>query len=80
MDGDNVCTCFGKGFKIGIGWRDHQVDIEWQIGVRAQRPDYIRTYGDVGDEMAVHHVNMNPVRASLVDLTNLLTQARKVCR
>ena len=35
MDGDNVRPCIGKGIKIGIDWRDHQMDIERLVGVWA---------------------------------------------
>jgi hypothetical protein len=39
-----------------------------------------RSDGDVGDEMSVHHIHMNPIGSRPLGFCNLLTQASKVGR
>jgi len=42
--------------------------------VRAERLHHHRSDGEVGDEMPVHHVDVNPVGAGRVDGADLLAQ------
>ena len=56
--GAGPCERFQKNFRLGT----HQVHIEKQLGQRAQRLHHGRTEGDVRHEMAVHDVEMQPIR------------------
>ena len=47
-------------------------------GVRPERLHHPRADGDVGDEMAVHHVDVDPVGAGLVDRADLLAEPGEV--
>ena len=47
-----------------IGRRDHQMAVEHGLGMGPQRLDDGRTIGNVRHEMSVHHVAMDPIRAS----------------
>ena len=67
VDGDRVRPCLGKGVQIGIDRRDHQMHVERLGGVRAQRLHHRRADGDVGHEMPVHHIDVDPVGAGGVD-------------
>ena len=40
--------------------------------------DEERAHGDVGDEVAVHHVDVNPIGAALLAGRDLLLQAQVV--
>ena len=47
---------------VGIG--DHQVDVERQPRVPRERRDHRRAEGQVGHEVAVHHVDVHEVGAA----------------
>ena len=68
----------GEGLEIGVAGRDHQVDVEHFLGVRAQRLHDRGSDSDVRDEMPVHHVDMNPVGAGGVDGAHLLAEPGEV--
>jgi hypothetical protein len=75
---DDIGAGSREGFEIGIDWRDHQVDVEGLLRVRAQLLDDGGTDGDVRNEMTVHHVDMDHVRAGRIDSPDFLTQRRKI--
>jgi hypothetical protein len=49
-------------------------------GERADRRDDPRAERDVGDEMPVHHVEMDPVGAGLVDGAHLVAEPGEIGR
>src|ERR1700730_2500902 len=61
-----------------VGVLDHQVNIERQFGFFPNKADDRRAEGNVVDEMSVHNVAMDPVRACLFDLANFFAQTRKI--
>ena len=50
-----------KGFKIPFGLLDHEVNIERKAGGVFDSTHHIRPDGDVGHEMTIHHIHVNPV-------------------
>ena len=78
MDRQDVASRLSKCGEVGVDRRDHQMDIKRQIAVRSERANDVWADGDIGHEMPVHHINMNPICARLIDRLNLFTQARKV--
>ena len=78
MYGHAVGAGLGKGREVGIGRRDHQVAVEERLGAIADRLDDGRAEGDVGHEMPVHHVEMDPVRAGGRDGLDLIAQPGEV--
>ena len=78
VDGDDVGAGLGEGLEIGIGGPDHQVDVHHRLHMRAQRCDHIGADGDVGHEMAIHHVNMNPVGAMCLDRLYLAAKVGEI--
>ena len=64
---DVVGAGLGEGGEVGIDRADHQVHVERQAGVRAQRLQHQRAEAEVGDEMAVHDVEVQPVGAGGLD-------------
>ena len=78
VDGESVGAGLGEGGEIGIGRRDHQMDVERLLRVRPDRFHDIGPDRDVGDEVAVHHVDMDPVGAGRVDGAHLLAKSGEV--
>ena len=78
MDGDVIGAGLGEGFEIRIAGRDHQVHVERLFGVRPDRLDDIRPDRDVGHEMAVHDVDMDPVGAGGIDRAHFFAQFREI--
>src|SRR5689334_8244582 len=67
-------------FYIAFGVFDHEVAIEMELGDPADGLDHRRPDGQVGDEMAVHDIQMEEARTRAFDLGDVLGQARKVRR
>ena len=63
MDDDNICPCIDKVAYVPIRVFDHEMSFDQQIGVRTKRFDHHRSHRDVGDEMPVHHIDMNTLGA-----------------
>ena len=69
-----------KGFEITFGLFDHQVHVERQFGGALVGLHQERAHGDVGDEVAVHHVHMDPTRAGSFERFDVLAQAQVIRR
>ena len=78
MDGNDVRAGLGEGVEEGVDGRDHQVDVERLRRVRAKRLHHARADRQVGDEMAVHDVDVDPVGAGRVDRADFLAELREV--
>ena len=78
VHGDDVGAGLCEGFEIRIARRDHQVHIERLFGVAADRLHHIRADGDVGNEMAVHDVDMDPVGAGGIDRAHFLAELGEI--
>ena len=78
MHGDNVGAGLGERFEIRIARRDHQMNVERLSGVAAQRLHHVRSDRDVGDEMAVHDVDVDPVGAGGVDRAHFFAEFGEV--
>jgi hypothetical protein len=80
MDRDDVRSRLGKGVEEIVDRRDHQMHVEWLGRVRPERLHHRGANGDVGHEMAVHDVDMDPVGPGHVDGADFLAQPRKIGR
>jgi hypothetical protein len=80
MDGDRIRPRLGEVGEERIDRGDHQVDVERLGGVRPQRLHHRRPDGQVGDEMAVHDIDVDPVRPRLVDRADLLAEPGEIGR
>ena len=65
---------------IGIARRDHQMHVEDLFGVRPERLHHVRADGDVGHEMPVHDIDMDPVGAGRIDGAHLLAEPGEIGR
>jgi hypothetical protein len=80
MDGNDVRACLCERLKIRVRRLDHEMNIEGLLRPRADAFDEARPKRDVGHEMAVHDVDMNPVTSGLVDRSDLLAEAGEIGR
>ncbi len=80
MHGDHVGAGFREGLEIGIAGRDHQMHVERLVGMRPERLHHVRADGDIGHEMPVHDIDMDPVGAGRVDRAHLLAELGEVGR
>jgi hypothetical protein len=78
VDRDRVRPGLAELRDVGVGPLDHQVNVERQRGGRARRRDDQRADGEVRDEVAVHHVDVNPVGPGGGNGGDLLAQAAEV--
>ena len=72
LDGFNVhremvATCVNVVLEAGFGVFNHQVGIENGVGTErfSQASNHRRTEGEVGHEIAVHDVEMKPIKARI---------------
>ena len=66
--------------EIAFRLDDHQMNVERLRGRAADRLKHDRSEGDIGNETAVHHVHMDPVRAGNIDGADLFTQSSEIGR
>ncbi len=71
---DVVAAGLGESLEIRIAGRDHQMRVEDFLRMRAHRLDDIGPVGNVRHEVAIHHVEMHPVRAGLIDGADFFAQ------
>jgi hypothetical protein len=63
-----------------IGVVDHEMHVERNGRDTLQRLDDRRPYGEVRNEMTVHHVNVDDVGACCLDKCDGLAKSVEVCR
>ena len=74
MHRDVIAAGLGEGLEIRIARRNHQMCVEDLPGVRTHRLDDIGAIGNVGDEMAVHDVEVDQIGAGGIDGADLFAQ------
>ena len=72
--GDDVRASLGEVRDAELGLDDHGVGVENLVGDGAERVDDEGADGDVGDEAAVHDVDVDPLSAGLIDSLDLLSR------
>ena len=83
MHADGVGSSLDKGLHVVLRSLDHQVHREVpgaSMHQRAKGLDHQGSHGDVGDEMAVHDIDMDYACPAVHDLLDLLSQAAEVGR
>ena len=78
MEADDIGPGLGEILQILIHRRDHQMHVERLGRMGAQRLHHGGPDGDIGHEMPVHHVDMNPIRARCVDRADFIAKAREI--
>ena len=80
MKGNDVRACFGEHRNQRIDRLDHQMNVNRNLHVRADRLAHQRADGQVGHIMIVHHIKMHPVRTGGLDGTHFLAQSGEIRR
>jgi hypothetical protein len=70
----------GEGGEIALRFDYHQMNVEWLCRRAADRLEHDRSDGDVGNETAVHYVDMDPVRAGSIDSADFFPQSGEIGR
>ena len=78
MDQDVVGAGPHEVVEVALGLDDHEVHVQRLGGGAAHCLDHHRPDANVGNEAAVHDVDVNPVGTRGVDRANLLGQAAEV--
>mmetsp|Transcript_2000 Transcript_2000/g.9027 ORF Transcript_2000/g.9027 Transcript_2000/m.9027 type:complete len:298 (-) Transcript_2000:14-907(-) len=78
VDGDDVGASLGEVRDAELGLDDHEVAVEHLVGDGAERVDDEGADGDVGDEAAVHDVDVDPLGAGLIDSLDLGAEGGEV--
>src|ERR1700733_2987825 len=80
MDADPVGASLGEGGDEVVRILDHEVAIERQFCDSTQRLHDGRAERDVGDEVAVHHIDGNGRPAAALACSHLFREPCEVCR
>src|SRR5204863_7981594 len=80
MDGYRIRAGLEKARKIMIRMFDHQMDVERKLGVFADRRDDRGPERNVVHKMAIHDVEVQPVRARFFRAMDLGFEMRKIRR
>src|SRR5262249_19319442 len=78
MHGNPVSSRIYKRGDIQVWVFDHQVHVEGQPGDFAQAGYHRRANGDVGNKVAVHHVNMQEGRSPVGNGLDVVGQVSKI--
>jgi hypothetical protein len=78
MHGDRVRPCFDETRNVMIRSLDHQVHLERKLRQFAHGGDDRRSEGNIIDEMAIHNVEVKPVRARLFHASNVMAESREI--
>src|SRR5204862_705177 len=78
VEGKHGCSRGGERVDVVLGLDHHQVHIDRFVGQLAERLDHIRAERDVRYEPSVHHIDVQPIRAGLENLSDLVLQSREI--
>ena len=65
VDGDKVRSRRSELLQMSLWVGDHEMAVEQELGGLAQRSDHRHPEGEVGDEVPVHHVDVEQVHHRL---------------
>lgn len=80
VDRDHVGAGLGEGINEPVGVQEHQVDVEKEAGFPVEGGDDFGAEGEVGDEVAVHDVDMEPAQAELFNEAGGVEQVSVISR
>ena len=80
MEGHDVGARLGETRYVTLRLDDHQVHVEALCGHLADGLQHRKPEGDIGDEHAVHHVDMYPLGRTAVDHLRVAFQVAEIGR
>jgi hypothetical protein len=78
MDGDGIRAGLEEARQIMIRMLDHEMHVERELRVFTDGRDDRGPEGNVIDEMAIHDVEMKPIRARFFDAVDLGFKVREI--
>ena len=78
MESNDVGACLGKLRDNGVDRFNHQVNVDGGFGVGAQGLANHGAYGQVGNIMVVHDIEMYPVGAGGNNILDFFAQPGKI--
>src|SRR5208283_568222 len=78
LDGDHVGAGLGEDGDVVVGVLDHEMTVEGELGDGADGLDHGRAEGDVGDEVAVHDVDVDDGAAAALGCGYFIGEVGKV--
>src|SRR3546814_5470045 len=78
MNRNDVCARLRKSFEILVHRRNHEMDVQGLGRMRTKCLHHGRADGNIGDEMTVHDIDMDPIAHGLINGANFLAQAREI--
>jgi hypothetical protein len=78
VDRYSVRPSLDKGLHQSVRVRHHEVHIEWQFREAAHRRAHRRSEGEVGDEVTIHHVEVEKIRTGHLDGANLVGDVSQI--
>src|SRR4029077_4204456 len=80
VDGNAIRAGVGERGNKGVGRRDHEMDVERLLRVWTDGLNHSGTNGDIGHEVTVHDIDVDPVATGPIDGSNFLAEAREIRR
>src|SRR5437867_10747247 len=80
MNRQHLSTRYHKGGDVSVGIGNHQMDVERQFRDFLDRPHHRWTDRDVGNEVAIHHIDVKDMSAGLLHLANVFTECGEIRR
>jgi len=75
---EHLATSFDIQVRKFVGFLDHEMRLERAVGSVSNRGNHVGTKGQVWDETAIHHVELEPINTSLVQGNNFVAEAAEV--
>ena len=67
-----------EAVEVALGLDDHEMHIERELRQLPDRLDYLGAKGEVRDEPAIHHVDVNPVGAAGLEARDVVREMPEV--
>jgi len=80
VNGEGGGSCLSEGFQECVGILDHEVNVEGKLSRAAAGGDHDRSHRQVGREMSVYDINVNPVCTRIFGFFDLVTKDEEVSR
>ena len=75
---NSACAGIGKCFQMAFGFFDHQMHIQRKFGHTSAGFHNKWPHGDIGNEMTIHHIDVQPACASGFTGSYLFAETRKI--
>ena len=73
-----LTSSFDVALRHHVRCVDHEVRFKRLGGVRTHSGNHVRSEGEVGDELAVHHIELDDVDAGLIQCMDLFTKLGEI--